>query len=733
MAGHATLPPKSLTMPTAEPTQLSPSDAATDLTSTTTKNGRVGADTTPPNNVTATFRPHPKGFGFATPIRTDDDATEPDGIFIPPRLTRGLLADDWVDVTYLTDEKGTHAVSVTVLRRHRRMVSGTITSRAGRDVIAPDPSLATSWIALDDALAKQLSPHQNRTAVVLLVDNSQTLAAQALVAGPFIDGSPKAVRARTVTQLFGRITPETFPGAHDATTTPLKATTTHLKLTGQLAGGQRGGAGALERSGAFPGDVTAFEERRNEPCVTIDGEQSRDLDDALWAAWDRTPSGDVDVAVHIVDAARAIGIGSPADHYARVAAATTYFTVGDNAPMIDPALSEDALSLLAGVDRFVLSVRFRVNPNGTITSPVIEAAAICSRAKLSYADLDAFMDGDLSGLQRHATDANDNLANVLDSLIEAARRLGTTRDTAGSLSRLFAEITEEPAVIDGRLTVVAATTHPKANRVVERLMVAANETVAGWLNDRQAPALFRNHAGLDATRTPRVFAAAELLGINLTLPKDLAAAGAPLIANLINAVELDGVDAATRDLWLQVLAGTTARASYSAKAVSHVGLNADAYTHFTSPLRRYADLVVHRQVRACLANEPLPYSAETLQELGEWLDARLGVAAQLASAERAALWDLLLARKAVAPETTGTITAVTKPGLRLRFSARGTSGFLPAASLYPNESTTQLDVDPFELATTDNRFTVGQTIGVRFSGVDGLGRANWLPTDPVTK
>lgn len=686
-------------------------------------------ETPTPVAVTATFRPHPKGFGFATPTAEAAETTGLDGIFVPPQLTRGLLADDVVNVQAVSDEKGAHAVAVTVLARHRRMLSGTVSHRAGRNVITPDPSLASSWVAVDDALGKQLYPHQDRVVVVLLADSSDQLRAQALVAGPFVDGSPKAVRARTVTQTLGRINPAAFPAAVDATTTTLAATTTHLKLTGQLAGGQRGSAGGLDRTGTFPGDVTNFQERRDEPCVTIDGEQSRDLDDAVWAAWDHTDTADVDVAVHIVDAARAIGIGSPADNYARIAAATSYFTVGDNAPMIDPALSEDALSLLAGVDRFVLSVRFAVDPQGNISNPVVETAAIRSRAKLSYADLDAFLNGDPSRVLSHASDADDALPGVLDALIEAARRLGTQRDTAGSLSSLFAEVTEEPALVDGRLTVTAATTFVAANRVVERLMVAANETVAQWLNERQVPALYRNHAGLDVTRAPRVFAAANLLGIDITAPEDIAGAGSQLIATLISAAENDTDDATKRDLMLQVLAGATARANYSAKAATHVGLNAAAYTHFTSPLRRYADLVVHRQVRAALAGEPGPYQADELAQLGSWLDARLGVSNQLASAERAALWDLLLARKAVTPTTTATVTAVTKPGLRLRFASRGTSGFLPAAGLPGDEATRELDVDAFELASTNGRWQVGQSVTVTFSGVDAMGRANWQFAD----
>ena len=680
-----------------------------------------------PYTCTATFRPHVKGFGFATPTPTDSDAggAAPQAIFIPPQLTRGLLADDHITVTAVTDDKGPRATHVAVKKRPRRMVVGSVAKRAGRDVLIADPALTTAWVTLDRPLATQLQHSENRIVVALLTEATDELRAFALVAGPFVDGSPDAVRARTVITTFGRVTPADFAGAAIPTLPAGEATTTHLKLTGLLAGGKRGGAAGRDRVGPIPGDVTAFVERRHEPCVTIDGATSRDLDDALHAVWDNQDDSDVQVAVHIVDAARAIGIGSPADLYARVAAATTYFTVGDNAPMIDPTLSEDALSLLPNTDRFVLSVRFAITPNGTITTPTVEAAAIRSRAKLSYGDLDAFMTKDVAPLGTHGDDAIHMLSPVLDALIEGARRLGTTRDTHG-LSQLFSEITEEPAIIDGRLTVVTATAFPKAYQVVERLMVAANETVAGWLHERAIPALYRNHQGLDDEKAARVFAAADLHDVPV-VTDEASDTSIDLIARFITAA-LAAPDAATKDLLLQTLAGATARATYSPLAANHVGLNAAVYTHFTSPLRRYADLVVHRQLRAALANENPPYTSTELAELGVWLDARLGVTAQLASAERAALWDLLLARGVATETTTATVTAVTKAGLRLRFSSRGTTGFLPAARLPVDtgeEPVSQLDVDPHELATTNGRYVAGQTLTVTFDGTDTLGRANW--------
>lgn len=671
-----------------------------------------------PQQFTAQFRPHVKGFGFA---QVDDGTAVAPRIFIPPPLTRGLLADDRITVTATADEKGFTATHVTVTGRSRRMVSGTIATRAGRLVVKTDPALATSWVRLDDPLTRQLSPHDGQVVVLLLTDEHTELAGRAVVAGPYRDGSPQAVRARTVVSTLGRVTPDSFPAAHANDTA--FATLTHLKLTGQLASGGRGSAAERDRAGPVPGDVAGFQERRDDVCVTIDGEHSRDLDDAVGADWDADPASPVQVAVHIVDAGRAIGIGSDADRYAKVAAATTYFVVGENAPMIDPTLSENALSLLPDVDRYVLSVRFQVQPDGSITHPKLETAAIRSRAKLSYRELHDVLQGEPQALRQYPDTTVTTVMPVLTNLIEAAQRLGTTRDTH-RLSDLFTDITEEPAIIDGRVTVVDAHSFPDANRVVERLMVAANETVASWLAERHVPALFRSHAGIDPDRIDAVLAAFAQCGLTVTRD-DTDDSGSRLIADLIGLLDDPAVDPPVRDLLVQVLAQATARASYSPTPASHVGLNATYYTHFTSPLRRYADLVAHRQVRAVLAGDTPPYGRDELAHLGVWLDARLGVTSQLASAERASLWDHLLARGTVDPDTVGTVTAVVPAGVRLRFATRGTTGFLAAADVTDDPAITRLDVDENGVATRDGQFHLGVELAVTFAGVDHTGRASW--------
>ncbi|MCH8806429.1 MAG: RNB domain-containing ribonuclease [Planctomycetes bacterium] len=240
---------------------------------------------------------------------------------------------------------------------------------------------------------------------------------------------------------------------------------------------QVGGAAAgLDTTGVIPGAQAPWVDRRDEPCLTIDDVSTRDLDDAVGATWDGTEAP-VQLAVHIADAGRAIGLDSDADRYARVAGATAYLAVGDNAPMLDPALSEGLLSLLPNEDRFALSVRFTVEPSGQIGDVDVEVAAVTSRAKLSYGAVEAWLDGDRDAVVAEAGANAAEVDPVLTAAIEAARRLGAERGDRDTFETLFAAAEVTPAIVDGKLSTVEAEPHAAAYQLIERLMVAANEAV----------------------------------------------------------------------------------------------------------------------------------------------------------------------------------------------------------------------------------------------------------------
>ncbi|MFP4635783.1 MAG: RNB domain-containing ribonuclease [Nitriliruptoraceae bacterium] len=696
--------------------------------------------------IRARYRPHPRGFGFAEPVEADGltatSVAVPNGaggtqqverVFVPPPLTKGLIADDLVDAEVELDDKGASASSVGLASRARRMLVGTIQTGPGGLVLEPDPQLGTGWIRLDERLSAddRLRVATGRQIVVLVADADDGSAyGRALVAGPHVVGSPTAIRASAVVVALGRTAPMLVPGGPEAAgLDATEASTTHNRIVGLLAGGGRGGAAGLDPTGPVPGVDAPWQERRDEPCITVDSASSRDLDDAIAATWDGRAEDPVHLAVHIADVARAIGVGSPADRYARVASTTAYFAVGDNAPMLDPALSEGALSLLPDEDRWAISARLSVQPDGSITDVEVEAAAIRSRARVSYEALEPWLDGEPAELHAEAGEAADEAEQVLLASLEASRRLGVERDARATFEDLFEDAEVAPALVDGRLTTVEAEPHAAAYRLIERLMVAANEAVASWLIEREVPALYRAHTGLAGDRLERLRAAVELADAKVAALDDPDAEAETVIAQLIAEIDRLGSEGrhADRDLLVAVATSSMARATYEPDPSAHTGLASGAYTHFTSPIRRYADLVVHRQIRSALGDERPLHAAEDLRALAGWLDVRAGGISQLEARERNQLWDRLMDRGFLTEPEPATVTGITANGLRVRLPRLGITGFVTAEralDLGPKERGT-LQVDEHGLTTTSGPWRVGSSVTVRFVGLDQSGRPNW--------
>ncbi len=697
-------------------------------------------------SVRARFRPHPKGFGFATPVgadhrtpttwthRGEDGEQTFDSIFVPPDQAKGKLADDLVDLAVEVDEKGASATEVTLVERPITMLVGTVVHGPGALVVEPDRAMGSGWVPLEPQVQQQLRLAADRQVVVLLgQDEEGGAVARALVAGPHVVGSPDAVRANAVVVAFNRAAPSLIPGGPAAAgLDAVTATGTATRIIGLLAGGGRGGAADLDSVGPVPGLDLPGVDRTDEMTITIDDAATRDVDDALTAHWDHDPDSDVEVAVHIADAGRAVGIGSPADTYARVMAATSYLEVGANAPMLDPELAEEALSLLPAQERGALSVRARISPSGEMLDAEVELAVIQSDAKLSYAAVEEWLDGDAGPVLREIALPGDGpeVEDTLIALQEAADRLGVARDRRSTIEELFTQNEVEPAIVDGKIRTRPAEPHAAAYRLVERLMVAANEAVAAWLVQHDVPALYRVHRGLDRGAVPRLRAAVELADVDV-----------PALQALDDEVDLDDAltqlmeaigavgEGTTRALLTTVVAGSIARASYEPDPSAHRGLASSAYVHFTSPIRRYADLVVHRQIRATLAGEAPPHAADELGPLATWLDERAGAANYAAIRERNELWAILLDRGFVNGTEQAVITGLTSNGAKVRLQRLGVTGFLRAEHLLGTEKgeRASLDVDEHGLTTTSGPWRVGGTIDVRVRGRDFTGRIDLRP------
>lgn len=330
-------------------------------------------------------------------------------------------------------------------------------------------------------------------------------------------------------------------------------------------------------------------------CVTVDPADARDFDDAVSAR--RLPDGGYELGVHIADVAHYVRAGDPVDNEARARGCSAY--LADRViPMLPERLSNDVCSLRPGEDRLAMSVIARLDGRGRVVSAKAMASAIRSAARLSYDEVDALLagraePGDLPCAPERAAD----VAVLLGTLDEVRGLRELVRQERGAIdfSTTEAKVTLDEA---GHPAGVSVRRRTRATGLIEEAMLVANECVARMLVERDMPAAFRVHEP--------------------PTPDDLKACVQPLRElGLLDGALAGGLLAGEPHALQEVLgraAGTEAEAAASAlllraqrRAVylphndGHYALGAAAYCHFTSPIRRYPDVLVHRALKALLA------------------------------------------------------------------------------------------------------------------------------------
>ena len=346
-------------------------------------------------------------------------------------------------------------------------------------------------------------------------------------------------------------------------------------------------AAAAEAAGlgdaVAPADLEGRADFRGLPTVTIDGETARDFDDAV--TLETLPDGRLRLGVHIADVAHYVREGSALDDSAYRRGTSVYFP--ERAVHMFPArLATGLCSLHQGVDRLVQSCLMEVDAQGGVVRYELHDGVIRSDARMTYAEVDAILTARDAGLrERYAA-----LVPMFESMDEAAQRLAARRKERGSLDF---DLQETRLVLDeaGAVEDIVAAERNVAHRIIEEFMLIANETVARHLEERGLPALFRVHEPPDPARVADFDDFTATLGHGLGAAPDRVAPRhfQRLLARLRG-------EPAERPVALLMLR-TMQKARYDAVNIGHFGLASDTYTHFTSPIRRYPDLVVHRLLR----------------------------------------------------------------------------------------------------------------------------------------
>jgi ribonuclease R len=336
------------------------------------------------------------------------------------------------------------------------------------------------------------------------------------------------------------------------------------------------------------------------PTFTVDPATARDFDDAVSA---RREAGTTRLWIHIADVAAHVPPGSPLDIEALRRANSTY-APGAVEPMLPHALSEEACSLAPGVERLAVTTEIELDADGRPGTAAFYRSRIRSDARLDYDELDVVFSG--------RAEAPEAVAEPLAIAREAAAALGERR---GATS-LDVESFEPEFRFDSRGNVVAAhgVAQTESHRLIERLMILANEQVAQLLERKRVPAIYRVHARPDPPRIENLIA--KLHALDVPTPPLRGTPSPSQSAELVaEASRLVTKEAARRGhgraAYTSLVLRSLKQAAYAERNSGHAGLGSAAYCHFTSPIRRYPDLVVHRALLAALGEgEPAPSAAE---------------------------------------------------------------------------------------------------------------------------
>src|SRR5512138_2421998 len=560
------------------------------------------------------------GFGFVTPEGGGTD------IFIPARYAQGALPGD--EVTVVVHENGKFGKPEgrieRILKKKNAGLLGVYVERNGLPYLQ-----AFDSPSVDDIPLKHRSRLKPEPGMIVEADR-QTLAITRVFGHPDDPG----VDARVVIERYGLRAEFPAEVREEAERIP------DIDPAQSLVDGRR--------------------DFRDWPTVTIDGEKAQDFDDAVSI---RTLEDGWLLGVHIADVSHYVRPGSPLDREAFERGTSVYFP-DLTLPMIPERLSNGLCSLRPREPKLTMSALMEIDREGRVRKATFTPSLIQTVHRLTYTAVFKIFEGDAAERERYADVVPDLL--VMRQAAEALRR---RRLADGSLD--FDLVEPELISENGKLLAVAAAERNEAHRLIEDFMVAANVAVATAFTVRKRLAIYRVHPAPDVGDLEKL--RDVLLRFGLTLPDTAKIRSKDLQRVLEKAKGLPG----EKFVGIQVLRAMKI-AVYSSKNVGHYGLGQTDYTHFTSPIRRYPDLIVHRLLKSLLRREP----AEST-ELEPTAVASSERERNAADAEQSLVeWRILrLLKGRLGDEFDGIVVDVVKAGLLVELNDFFVTGLLPFASL----------------------------------------------------
>jgi len=522
---------------------------------------------------------HPDGFGFLLPEDGSDD------LYLHGKQMRKVMHGDVVlaSVTGIDRRGRREGAIVEILEHNTESVVGRYFVEGGLGFVTPDNSRIAQDILVPPENANDAEDGQ---IVVVSIVEYPTPRHQAIGKISDVLGDHMAPGMEIDIALRSHDLPHVWP------------------------------ADTLEESEALSDEVLAedIEHRvdlRKMPLVTIDGEDSRDFDDAVYCEKDE--DGNWKLTVAIADVSHYVPVGSALDNEAWNRATSVYFPA-EVIPMLPEKISNGLCSLNPDVDRLCMVCEATINPEGHMVAYQFMSAVMHSSARLTYTKMAAMVVDNDAKLRKEYAEVVDHL----DDLYSLYKVLRKARDERGSIDF---ETTETQVIFgeDKKIESIKPTERNDAHKIIEECMVTANMCAAHFLKRHKIPALHRVHDGPNTEKLAKVHEFLNGLGLKLgggekPQPIDY--------ATLLNSVK-ERPDA---HLIQTVMLRSMTRAQYAPvdkenpESTRHFGLSRDHYAHFTSPIRRYPDLLVHRAILYIIQNgsaEDYYYDYPQMKALGE--------------------------------------------------------------------------------------------------------------------
>ncbi len=531
----------------------------------------------------------PKGFGF---VRQEGKGREQD-IFIPMNEMKTAMEGDLVYCKVIEKAKGNNkreGTIVKIIKRANNTIVGTFEKCKGYGFLIPD----NSAIFKDVFIKKQdFNGAKNRDKVVVRIrkwgfDRSLPEGEIVEVMG---DLKQKGVDVLSIIRKYKL--PEAF----------------NKKVT--------------KEADAVPKEVLESELKgrvdfRNKAIITIDGADSKDLDDAI--GLEKDSNGNYLLGVHIADVTHYVKRGSKLDKEALKRGNSVYL-INKVLPMLPKNLSNGICSLNEGVNRLTLSVEMTINKEGELINSKISEGVIKTRHRLNYDEVSEILD---SGKIDPKCKIDKDVQEMLFEMQELSNILAKKREDNGALNFNFVEAYIE-LDDDGKPINIKPRNRGSSDKIIEQFMIKANEAVAKYSVDKKLPFVYRVHETPDLERLDALNRYIKPLGYNIKIdregevkPKDL--------QEVLKKLEGTHEEKIVSKMLLRSLK----QARYSPKCLGHIGLASEYYCHFTSPIRRYADLQIHRILKADMHGE---LKGEVVDELNHRMEI---VSEQTSDTERVA-------------------------------------------------------------------------------------------------